>query len=65
MLDPLPIGQKEEHDTLKCELCGQYFSELSPDECLDFENIDETGACIYCDKNRDNEIISTSTEDNR
>lgn len=43
MLDPLPTGEKEKRQALKCELCGL---EWEDDENID--SIDEHGRCIDC-----------------
>lgn len=42
------------NNTLKCELCEQWFDKFVDYEVEDYKHINLTGACLYCDKNRDN-----------
>lgn len=45
MLDKLPIGQPEPREKLKCENCGMRYNDK-----LNWESIDESGLCYYCNK---------------
>ena len=43
MLDPLPIGEPEPKQALRCEVCGLYY-----DNEEDWECIDNDGMCWDC-----------------
>jgi len=43
MLDPMPIGEAEPKEPLKCEMCGlDYIDEKN------YIHVDETGCCVSC-----------------
>ena len=50
LLDPMLLDNSEEPNNLKCAGCGLLFNEIEDKE--DYDSIDNTGMCNFCDKNR-------------